>query len=82
MGTQQVTDVPIVICLPPLCEQHEQQHINKDFNDANSRVVSLVGTVNLRWVSQYVTVSEIRAHFGQYFKIELLVLKGRVALKQ
>ena len=30
----------------------------------------------------YVTVSEKRAHFGQYFKIELLVLKGRVALKQ
>ena len=30
----------------------------------------------------YVTVSEKRAHFGQYFKIKLLVLNGRVALKQ
>ena len=33
-------------------------------------------------INIYVTVSEKRAHFGQYFKIELLVLKGKVALKQ
>ena len=30
----------------------------------------------------YVTVPDKRDHFRQYFKIELLVLKGRVALKQ
>ena len=30
----------------------------------------------------YVTGSEKRAHLAQEFKIELLVLKGRVALKQ
>ena len=30
----------------------------------------------------YVTVPDKRDHFQQYFKIELLVLKGRVALKQ
>ena len=28
------------------------------------------------------TGSEKTAHFAQYFRIELLVLKGRVALKQ
>ena len=31
---------------------------------------------------EYVTVPEKRAHFRQYFQIELLVLNGRVALKQ
>ena len=30
----------------------------------------------------HVTVPDKRDHFRQYFKIELLVLKGRVALKQ
>ena len=30
----------------------------------------------------YVTVPDKRDHFRQYFKIELLVLKGGVALKQ
>ena len=30
----------------------------------------------------YVTVPDKRDHFRQYFKIELLILKGRVALKQ
>ena len=30
----------------------------------------------------YVTRSRKRGHFAQEFKIELLVLKGRVALKQ
>ena len=30
----------------------------------------------------YVTSSEKTAHFAQDFKIELLVLKGRVALRQ
>ena len=30
----------------------------------------------------FVTVPEKRAHFRQYFQIELLVLNGRVALKQ
>ena len=30
----------------------------------------------------FVTVPDKRDHFRQYFKIELLVLKGRVALKQ
>ena len=40
-----------------------------------------------RWASKkyiyiYVTVPDKRDHFRQYFKIELLVLKGRVALKQ
>ena len=30
----------------------------------------------------YVTVPDKRDHFRQYFKIELLVLKSRVALEQ
>ena len=35
----------------------------------------------VKWLT-YVTGSEKTAHFLQDFKIELLVLKGRVALKQ
>ena len=42
----------------------------------------VMGTIFLVYIYIYVTVSEKRAHFGQYFKIELLVLKSRVALKQ
>ena len=33
-------------------------------------------------IAVFVTVPDKRDHFRQYFKIELLVLKGRVALKQ
>ena len=33
-------------------------------------------------ICKYVTGSRKRGHFAQEFKIELLVLKGRVALKQ
>ena len=33
-------------------------------------------------VTTFVTVPDKRDHFRQYFLIELLVLKGRVALKQ
>ena len=33
-------------------------------------------------LSEIVTGSEKTAHFAQYFKIELLVLQDRVALKQ
>ena len=34
------------------------------------------------WLNIYVTGSEKTAHFAQNFKIELLVLQDRVALKQ
>ena len=34
------------------------------------------------YIHIYVTGSEKTAHFAQDFKIELLVLKGRVVLKQ
>ena len=47
-----------------------------DEKEAEARPV--MGTIFL----VYVTRSRKRGHFAQEFKIELLVLKGRVALKQ
>ena len=45
-------------------------------------LVRTASTTKLTQCSVNVTGSEKRAHLAQEFKIELLVLKGRVALKQ
>ena len=51
-------------------KQDKATRLAAKFPGNNSSRVSII----------YVTVTEKRAQFGQYFKIELLVLKGRVAL--
>ena len=53
MFTQHVTVFPLLSACLLFVSQHQQQHINKDFNDANSRIGHSSRLCKLKAGSQY-----------------------------
>ena len=59
-------------------------HVNKEFWQFQNYAPPSLRVIRTKFARTiiYVTRSRKRGHFAQEFKIELLVLKGRVVLKQ